>query len=260
MGLAVPAVAGNRPGDDDDIIKEDDSDDERELAGLAARMVPSPRGSTLATALLPSVPKACSGKLDESCEGSEDGSTTVATCNKAVEASTSPPGKSPLAALPNSSRPPRRPMRASDGAAGLSLSTDTSACSSPQNQRRMRASDGAFGLVTAEGRRPSGRMAGDMNALSLSEATEEGGPPMRERRQTDYNMIFSFERPSAVAHVIQRALASKYEVAYQLTGECIFIGLERSSSLPAGFHAVMGDPASIDWPLIMQMIDSTIES
>lgn len=72
-----------------------------------------------------------------------------------------------------------------------------SANGSPQrtsNARKMRASDGS--VMPAMGEL-------DLNNM---------------RRQSNYNMIFSFEPRETVTDIIQKALASKYEVAFKLTG------------------------------------------
>ena len=53
--------------------------------------------------------------------------------------------------------------------------------------------------------------------------------PKHLRRQSNYNLILNFERPSIVSSFIKKAIANKYEVAYKMTGEtgsCMYMSPE----------------------------------
>ena len=53
--------------------------------------------------------------------------------------------------------------------------------------------------------------------------------PKHIRRQSNYNLILNFERPSIVSSFIKKAIANKYEVAYKMTGEtgsCMYMSPE----------------------------------
>ena len=130
----------------------------------------------------------------------------------------------------------RKKMRVSDGVLDVKLplkpiKSKRMSCQdgdilSPNNQLGSRAGSSSarrMGSETNVSLGPSrmGSEVGSEAKVSLRPSrtgNEEfsAGSPMR--RQSDYNMIFSFEKHSVVQSVIQRMLANKYEVAYQLTG------------------------------------------
>ena len=110
--------------------------------------------------------------------------------------------------------------------------------------RRMRASEGAhFPLSSPEGSSLPSASPGARRLSVFAPGTEGNGPqangtrrmrasdgsaPLTEdfyllRRQSNYNMIFSHEPRETVSNIIRRALASKYEVAFKMTGRSIFV-------------------------------------
>jgi hypothetical protein len=160
-----------------------------------------------------------------------------------------------------------RPMRASDGAIGLPSSLNSSVHNPSLLSRVDSAASSLDAPVTLRNERPprppgpplaglnqsaalisssqvnvelqnveavlsSSWKSGTMppgGLIRKSGSVQKGRQPPNLGRQSDYNMILSFERPSVVTDMIKKAIASEFEVAYQMTGEtgsCMYMSPE----------------------------------
>ena len=139
-------------------------------------------------------------------------------------------------------------MRASDGAIGLpSISVKTSGPPKRSSSNgevthvSPKVAPRALSEMPAAGKPPRPPAPKKSSTdLEISSATNcnvdvirtpsrSGAQPPALVRQSNYSMILSFERPSAVSEVIKKAIASKYEVAYNMTGEtgsCMYMSPE----------------------------------
>ena len=259
LALAVPRVAN------DDIKEESsNSSDDDDILQLRAKMTPSPKevgaaedsapqclgpqGSSGTTDPLPQVEMSLSSRTSSlatkrsgalSPESSVTSISAVSPIIRGPPSTNCPISRPPLRLLskdlqgedgsspklvPATSPAGLKKMRASEG------NLDVTRISKPERSMRMTAQDGDLTSPASDSAKRTARRMGSETNVRLSRSGKDDTKNPPSRRQSDYNMIFSFEKPSVVQNVIQRVLASKYEVAYQLTGLLLDV-VGRTSSL-----------------------------